>query len=386
VKRVDPPVRVTFCVLNLRMGGQVSNLNSLAELLRSEGVEVRFALPEGVPNSDKAALDEFGRRPALERAARLWAMLRALPHGEDDLLHLVLPTPSFAWICAALPIARGRTIVHSEGAPLALDAEHLAEVRDAPAFLLPRLVLNHRWLAGSARLLGVPQLVASRAQAEAMRQQGFADVTRIENVATFSAEDHRSLPVELERFLGSDAVTVAYVGHAHAVKGVHDLLEAFALAGVVRPELRLVLALSSDGEGQEVRDRVGRLPEAVRRRVHLAGLVPVAPLLRRLDALVLPYRSTVTTTLYPSLMLEADAAGCPLVVTRLPVLEEILDPRSDRLHRCAPRDPAGLARVLQALPPRASLADSGRVLSLPPVSDRLGRLVALYRRVRLNAA
>ena len=68
---------ITYCVLNLRMGGQVSNMHSLMRLVTQRGFDVRLALPDAVDGS-KAGLSAFAAWPAAKRARALWRMVRAL--------------------------------------------------------------------------------------------------------------------------------------------------------------------------------------------------------------------------------------------------------------------------------------------------------------------
>jgi len=375
------PLRVTFCVLNLRMGGQVSNLIGLAALLEERGVQVRFALPEGLSAPTKEVLDGFARRPLLARLRLVWGMLRGLPREPGHLVHLVLPTPAFALVCLFLPTPRSRVLVQSEGLPTAFDRAHWRDLLDAPAFMLPRLVLNNQWLVRCSRRLGVAQLVTARGYADWLRASGFEDVTCVPNLAWFTAEDGAGAgPAALQPFTGRDVV-VGFVGHAHRVKGVDDLLDAFELAQPRRPELGLILALSADGDAGRIRNRIRSMPPAIRARIVVAGLVPVNQLLSTLDALALPYRSLASTTLYPSLLLEAGLARCPVILSDLPGLRDILDRACPGLDLVPPRSPEALARALVDLPRREARAPSPDLLILPSPQERIDLLLRTYQRL-----
>lgn len=372
---------VTFCVLNLRMGGQVANLVGLADLLRARGLRVGFALPEGVAGPDKQSLARFACRPLLQRARALWRMLRALPAGPGHVVHLVLPTPAFAPLCRLLPTPLSRLLVQSEGLPTSLDAEHRRAFRDDPAFVLPRLALNHvRWVK-AARGLPLAHLVTTPAYARLLTGLGFRDVTCVENLARFTAEDGAPLSADLDAFLAGGDPVVAYIGHAHPVKGVDDLVRAFALAQPRRPGLALLLALSGDGDARRVLRLVAGLPSGVRARIRVEGVVPVQRVLARVDALALPYRSLLSTTLYPSLLLEAGEAACPLLVSDLPELRDLFGPASPRLRLLRPGDGADLAEALAALPRRSVSGVHPPALRLPDPEARITALIDLYERL-----
>jgi glycosyltransferase involved in cell wall biosynthesis len=116
--------------------------------------------------------------------------------------------------------------------------------------------------------------------------------------------------------LAIDGPLIGYAGHLFATKGVDVLLDAFRLLKSRRPECRLVVA--SSGEG--------RPPISLRRPVKdvvKLGVVDIPTFLRAVDVLALPYRSLASTTLPPSLLLEAMAVGVPVVASDLPDLREI---------------------------------------------------------------
>lgn len=375
----EAPLRVTFLVLNLRMGGQVSNLASLAPQLKARGLDVRFALPPGVPGPDKEALDLFSRKALPSRLLGLWRMVRSLPREEPGVVHVVLPSPAFCFLLILLRTPRDRILVQPEGFPTAFDAAHRKDLRDDPGFVLPRLILNNRRLAALARRFRVAHLVTTEAYAAWLRNRRFEDVTCVPNLAD-SGGDGAS-PSGLVPALPPEpgACRVAYVGHAHPVKGVDDLIEAFALAQPRRPGLALTLALSSDGDRSRILRRIRTLPSEIQSRIQVAGLVCVPRLLAEVDALVLPYRSLLSTTLYPSLLLEAEAAGCPLLLSEVPELASVTRTGGPGLHRFPPRDAGALASALERLPRREEGGDWK--LDLPPMPDRVEALVHTYRRL-----
>ena len=108
-----------------------------------------------------------------------------------------------------------------------------------------------------------------------------------------------------------------WVGRLDPVKGLIGLLTAFDRAARDR---RLHLVLVGDGPlRDELLWRVAKMPCAS--RVHLLGARrDVAPLLRACDAFVFPSR----TEGLPNALLEAMAAGCPIVTTDVPGCRDLI--------------------------------------------------------------
>ncbi len=139
---------------------------------------------------------------------------------------------------------------------------------------------------------------------------------------------------------------LVYVGTLSPWQGVEVLLEALQLLVVERPA-RLVLA------GPASRERRGELLRRVRRAC-LNGCVEFRPPVPRGEVASLFHASHVTAvpltgadrnTLQgccPLKLLEALAAGCPVVASDLPVVQELATPGRHFLP-VAPDDPTGLA-------------------------------------------
>src|SRR5689334_18743139 len=301
--------RVRFVVLNLRLGGQVSGVLAVCDELRRRGWDASLLLPAGLGSASKPELTAFGALPAPRRFAatlRLLASLRDVASGPDEVVHLVLPSPAFLPLLWRIPLPARRVVVAYEGPCTAFDREHLQALADDPWLLLPRMLLSNRaWMRlgpiGSYAHVAAHPLVAAQ-----LRRAGACTVYEIANLAELTSADTGPAlsPLPLRE---PGTIWCAYVGHAHPVKGVYDLVDAFAEASRRRPDLRLLLALSGDRDVGPLARRVGAL--GLVPHVSMLGLVDVRALLKQTDVLVLPYRSTITTTLYPSLLLEAAEAG-----------------------------------------------------------------------------
>src|SRR6185312_13629982 len=89
------------------------------------------------------------------------------------------------------------------------------------------------------------------------------------------------------------------------------------------------------------------------------------------------FASTSRVEGQPNTVLEAMAAGCPLVVTDLPAHREILDERSARF--VPPDDPAALARALrEVLADRVSARERARIASTRIEIHTLARTADAY--------
>lgn len=365
---------VAFAVLNLRLGGQMSTLVAAMDGLRERGVDAWFALPDGLPSPSKSALEPWSALPFVVRARRSLGLLRTLASrlGPSTLLHLMLPSPAWASLAAALPLDPRRLILQYEAPALAWDEPTRSALWDDPGLVAPRLVLNHVGWSRLGRRSGASHLATHPGIAAQLRELGFSPVYEVANLSGFSDEDTAPNLALPERLVG-------YVGHAHRVKGVDDLVEAFIAAAPIRPDLHLLLALTGD---RSQRRLVRRLASAgLIRRALVVGRVAVERVLHRLDALVLPYRSMLSTTLYPSLLLEADRAGCPLIISRVAELAPILRDGVAGLITVPPRDVRALTDALVSLPPRDPQVRLPPRLRLPSEAERLDALVALYRTV-----
>ena len=140
--------------------------------------------------------------------------------------------------------------------------------------------------------------------------------------------------------------TILFVGRlAVAQKGLVPLLRAFASLPHELSSARLRL-VGQDWGGRTVVSQLAR-SLGVADRVELAGAVPRAQLLQeyaRADVFVLPSLFDCT----PVVLMEAMAAGLPIVATRVGGVEEVVTEGLDSVL-CAPNDPGGLASSLSGL-------------------------------------
>jgi glycosyltransferase involved in cell wall biosynthesis len=148
-------------------------------------------------------------------------------------------------------------------------------------------------------------------------------------------------PAEAARRAGR--LQLGCVARLDRLKGVLDLLEAFASLAAAFPQLDLILAGEGDVSGQ-MRQRVRELglQERVRFLGHYSG--DIATLLASFDIYAFPSLWEG----FPYSILEAMRAGCPIVATRVGGIPEAIRDRSEGLL-VAPAEPVAMAAAIAEL-------------------------------------
>jgi phosphatidyl-myo-inositol alpha-mannosyltransferase len=192
--------------------------------------------------------------------------------------------------------------------------------------------------------------------------------------------------VDVGAFAGTEPRTdlppgrrILWVNRLDAQKGFPIAVAAFSKVLAEVPDAVLVVV----GEGKD-REALGLLTESARARVDMRGAVPneqVPAFHAACEAFVSP---AVGQESFGIALVEAMAAGLPVVATDIPGYREVVSDGVEGLL-VAPRDPealaAGLVRVLTEPGLATLLGEAGRVRALtfdwPVVVDRLEEL---YRR------
>jgi glycosyltransferase involved in cell wall biosynthesis len=187
-------------------------------------------------------------------------------------------------------------------------------------------------------------VAVSRALADKVERLG---ARRADTLLLYNGVD-RSLFLPRERLsarrdlgLGLDRRSILYVGNLKRDKGVIDLVLAFIRIAARRPEVDLEIL----GTGPAHTEIEGlRRQHGLEARVHLRGPRPhdaIATWVAGCDLLALPsYAEGV-----PNVVLEALAAGRPVVATRVGGIPEVVDETAGRLVPC--RDIGALAAALE---------------------------------------
>lgn len=352
-------------------GGMETALRHLTEGLLACGHEVRVLV---AGNRYATRRDDLPGAPgALIRARSIGVcssqpitfalpslLRRELALFQPHVVHLHLPNPlaCLAWRLATIPPRLPHPAQDSAGARPALAVWHHADIvrqRVGGRLLAPLL----RWCL--TRADGVC------AGTEAWKQTS--------TELSVCRERVRVIPygIDLDPFLALEPRgdgPFLFIGRLVAYKGLRVLLDA--LAGLQEARLDIV------GTGPQWEAISKRCEQAdLRGRVRLLGDVPdedLPAIMARCRALVLP--SVDRSETFGLVLVEAMAAGLPLVTTNLPTGVRELNRPGETGWLVEPGDPAGLRRALASI-----LADPDRAMAL----GRNGRREAVrsYARSRL---
>jgi glycosyltransferase involved in cell wall biosynthesis len=316
-------------------------------------------------------LPNLRRRPwlwplvPLFMAALVLAIARALRERPVALIHA-------HWLVPQGLAARIATRVARRTVPLVCTA-HGADVFGMNGRLARVL---QRWVAGGSACVGV----VSGALGEELARRG-VERGRLRVLPMGVAVQH-SVPDPATR----TPDLIAFAGRMVGKKGVDVLLEAVALLAAGRPRLRLCLA----GGGPEL-DQYRALAAArgLADRVEFLGAVPqprVRELFERAAVAAMP---SVTAPGGDAeglglVMIEAMAAGCPVVVTDLPVVRGVIRPGENGLV-FPERDAAALADALRRLLDDRALASALAARARQDIASRFswsavgGAYAAVFR-------
>jgi glycosyltransferase involved in cell wall biosynthesis len=363
------PLRIVLSIGSLQVGGTESQLVKLAARLNARGHEVHVvAVRCGGPYEEELRAlgiptrifaygrlrDDTGRRTPrilLAEARKLLALWRHLRDLRPDVCHGFL----FTCYTQVLPLA------WLAGVPARVNGRRGATPPTPTGFR--RAVLDfagHR----SSSLYVTNSRTLSRELVEAEK----VPVGRIEVIPNGVELPERTADPSRSPARGIVVANlIAYKGHA-------DLIEALALLDAP-PPLCLV------GEGPE-RERLTALIEArgLGHVVRLAGAAPDArALLADYEFAVLPSHAEGL----PNAVLEAMAAGLPIVATRVGGVPEVL---ADDLAGILvpPHDPAALAAAIERLAGdpelrRAMGAEGRRAAGRLSMEECAARHEAVYR-------
>ena len=347
---------MNICLATLHprvLSGQVDSLAGLGRALVRRGHTVSLTAPfptDGLLDRSLISLDGGPRGLGGAAVKMLRTVPRIIADGKGaDLVHIALPTPAFSWVGDVVQAALSVPLVVSYEGHLAPAGQLLQpeRLRRSWRTYLPLWGVNNGLFGRLTRYGAEHYVVSSEYQrlelaalgAPAARVSVISNVIESEKLARCDPEQART-----RLHLPAGKQIVGYMGHFNDVKGVDVLARAFAEVRHHLPDAHLALAWSGQGKQASVLAPLAGLADAVT----VLGKVHVGTFLCAIDALALPYRCTAGQGAYPSLVIEALHAACPLVTSRLPLLEELLADSGGALF-CPPEQPALLAEQLRRL-------------------------------------
>ena len=330
---MSPPSRVLLLTGVAVAGGLHRHLELLAQGLLRRGLEVHVVLPPSDalarPLAQAGASITHLHAPGKKDLA-LWRTLRSVvARAQADVVHVHLSSP-VEMLPALLAVRAGgaRRIVTTEHAPT------WAPLRRPWSRTAKRVV---GWGVGA--VVAVCEADAAFLRAEFGVPRRKLRVVRngvpLQGYALDRAEARRACG------LPEQGVLLGYLGAMERKKGVADLLEAAASV----PHVQVALA----GRGTIEQELAGR------GCLLLGALEDPRPFLRALDVFAFPSHQEAL----PFALLEAMAAGCPIVATRVGGIPEAVEDEVSGLL-VPPKEPGRLAGALR------------RILSDPGLARRLG--------------
>jgi phosphatidylinositol alpha-mannosyltransferase len=222
-----------------------------------------------------------------------------------------------------------------------------------------------------ARRIDVRIAVSERAAAFARARLGgeFRVVPNGLDVASFAASESADL---------DPGRRLLFVGRLDRRKGFPVAVEAFRLLVERHPDIRLIVA----GDGKE-RAAADRLKPPVRDRVTMLGTVPRDQLPRYFAACDLLVAPSLSGESFGYVLLEAMAAGLPIVASRIPGYDEVV--RDGREGFLVPSgDPRALAdaaaKVIEDPALARTMAHASRTTAARyDWSAVAGQILAVYR-------
>jgi glycosyltransferase involved in cell wall biosynthesis len=322
--RTIDPARFEVSALCLNFGGQ------LADALTADGFSVSV-LEKPAPG-----------KPDYLSSFRVGRFLRA---GAFDVVHSHNTQPFFDAAIGAL-LAGGPVLVHTD---------HARDFPDKFRYMALEHVLSWR----AYRVVGVSEHTTENLHRyERIPRRKLVTIPNGIDGRLFERPFDRAL-VRASLGVPENAVVALFGSRLEAQKDVPTLLEAFALLAERAPDVHLVIA----GQGTlrpELEARADAL--GVGSRVHFAGVrLDMPDILRACDLFVL----SSTWEGLPMVILEALAAGCPIVSTAVGgVPTAITDGETGLL--VPPRDPQAFASAMERVAGDASLrhrlAEAGKAV------------------------
>jgi glycosyltransferase involved in cell wall biosynthesis len=365
-------------ILRAPVGGLFRHVGDLTEALAQRGHEIAVVADSGSGDAQTA-----GKLAAIAEAARLGVFRLPLPRllGTADLT-----TPLRL---RRLAHRLGIDVVHGHGAKGGLAARLVRMAGGAPVALYTPHggVLHYSPQSPTGRLFRRIERWLLRQTDAIIFESAFARDAFTAGIAAPRCPApiiHNGLrPEEFERVEPvAKAHDFVFVGELRELKGIRYLLEA--LPGLRRPDGRpATLIMAGDGPDRAAfAAAIGRL--GLNDRVELAGVRPAREMFARGHCVVVP---SLAESL-PYVVLEAAAAGRPVIAARVGGIREIFGPTEPSL--VSPADTPALAAALARFlaDPNAAAREAATrlafIASRFSVAHMTDEIEALYRQLLPN--
>lgn len=366
--------RILHIIPSLDRSGAEKQLVLLAEHLPRDEFEVRVcALTRGGPLGDRLAeagvpWTVIGKRFKVDPAA-WWRLYRHVKEVQPDIVQ--------TWLFAAN--AYGRSAAFRAGVPVIVGGERSVDPwKRAHEFWIDRRLARH-----TARIVvngrGVRDFYVQRG----LPADKFVVIPNAVEPDTSPVRPREAWLTELG--LPPNARLIASVGRLWPQKRMQDVIWAADLLKIIHDDVHLLIV--GDGPERESLERFARQSQ-VTDRVHFLGHRPDVPAL--LPHIELLWLASEYEGL-PNVVLEAMAAGIPVVVTDIPGCRELVVPGETGIL-VPVGDRAGLARgantLLEDAQIRKRLGAAGRERALREFTVRrmVDSYTALYRELLEEAA
>lgn len=300
-------IRILQLIPTLDRAGSEKQLTLLAKGLPRDAFEVEVCcLTRGGPYEAELAgagipVTVIGKPLKFDPGA-MWKLVRMLRGRRPDVLH--------TWLAACN--AYGRVAAQLAGVPVVVATERCADVWKGGVWYS-----IDRWLARRTHRI----VVNSQGVAKFYESRGIA--TERMSVICNGVESHRSNGIDGEtvrRRLGfsPEHYVIGFAGRLAPQKRITDLIWAADILKVIRPNIRLVIA--GDGPSRARLEQFAHDCHITDRVRFLGYRNDVAELLSALDVFWLgsAYEGM------PNAVMEAMAAGLPVVATNIPGTNELV--------------------------------------------------------------
>lgn len=324
-----------ICLITLRpeykLGGQTESLINLGKHLKENNLDVGIIDPL---NSNLMCCDQESQHFTSGEVSfnkffltvKLFYKIFKVSK-KFDILQIHLPTPAFAVIADFIKLFTfgKKIVVVYEGHLLKFSFKDLIKnLKTDLKFYFIRYLINNKILSFITLKSCSKYVVSTNFQKNELLSIGYKK-SKIKIIP--NSTDIEKFTPTLDGLKKFDNLPIKnnlllYIGHFWDTKGVVDLIKAFNIINKESNDLKLVLAWSGLGKFDPINNLINEYN--LENKIIILGKVKVQNLIARTKLLILPYRYSYSTVMFPNLILEAFTVGIPVLTTNLEPLNEII--------------------------------------------------------------